>query len=195
MCSSCGDLPDVVVCDDTMLGFRKDLLPVILCKPDVKSLPTIHGSKHSDRVFLKSVQGRKLLLQYSGYNKDRRKPKILNPLTPTEFKMMIDIVNKDSLSLATIIASLSEITPYNSPALYAELFAELSYNSPVCGIFQHCNHKEVLEILKCIQNDQMDLLDSSNHHQLRILQQYVPILASFLSKCYTENNGHIPFLV
>ena len=75
-------------------------------------------------------------------------------------------MNKDSSSLASIIASLSEITPYNSPALYAELYAELSYNSPVCGTFQHCNRKEVLEILKCIQIDQIDLLDSSNHPSL-----------------------------
>ena len=48
-----------------MLGFRKDLLSVILCKSDVGSLPIVHGSKHSDRVFLKTAQGRKLLLQYS----------------------------------------------------------------------------------------------------------------------------------
>ena len=53
----------------------------------------------------------------------------------------------------------------------------------------------MFEILKCIQNDQLDLLDSSNYYQLNILQRYIPILSSFLSKCYKENHSHMPFLV
>ena len=93
-------LPDVVVCDGTSFGFRKDFLPAILCEPVIKSLPVIHGSMHNDRVFIRTVQGRRLLLQYSGYSKDQKKLTAPKPLTTSEFKSMVTIIQKDSSALA-----------------------------------------------------------------------------------------------
>ena len=194
-CAICKHLPDVVVCDGTSLGFRKDFLPTILCEPVIKSLPVIHGSMHNDRVFIRTVQGRRLLLQYSGYSKDRKKLTAPKPLTTNEFKSLVTIIQKDSSALAKIIISFSKSIPYTAPASYAELLSELARNSPVCGSFQYCNNKKLLEILKCVQRDQICLADSSNHFELGILQQYVPLLASFLSRCCRENENHIPSLV
>ncbi len=51
-CPVCGCSPEVIICDDTLVGFRKDLLPALLHEPDRETLPITHGSKHSDRVFL-----------------------------------------------------------------------------------------------------------------------------------------------
>ena len=43
--------------------------------------------------------------------------------------------------------------------------------------------------------DQICLIHSSSHYELSIVQKYVPLVASFLSKCYRENENHIPPLV
>lgn len=72
-CQICGSEPDIKICDGTLLGFRKDLLPALLQQSTMESLPITHGSKHRDRTFIRSVRGRELLLKYSGYTKDRRR--------------------------------------------------------------------------------------------------------------------------
>ena len=94
-----------------------------------------------------------------------------------------------------IINSFSTYIPQIAPVSFAELFCELAHNSPVCGSFQYLNNKKVLEILKSVQHDQICLIHSSSHYELSIVQQYVPLLASFLSKCYRENENHILPLV
>ena len=58
-----GPEPNTVVCDGTMLGYRKDLLAA--CSyPDpheaVKDKPLLKGSKHSDRVLMHSSKAREL---------------------------------------------------------------------------------------------------------------------------------------
>jgi len=194
-CAVCGSMPDVVICDGTSIGFRKDMLPTILCEPDVQCLPVIHGSKHNDRVFIKTVHGRRLLLQYSGFSKDQKKLIAPKPLSISEFKSLVTIIEKDSSALAKLINSFSTYIPHIASVSFAELFCELAHNSPVCGSFQYLNKKEILEILKHVQHDQICLIDSSCHYELSIVQQYVPLLASFLSKCYGENKNHIPPLV
>ena len=106
------------------------------------------------------------------------------------------IIQKDSSALTKIISSFSRSIPYTALASYAELLSELVCNSPICGsIFQYCNKKKLLEILKCVQHDKICLADSSSHFELGILQQYVLLLASFLSRCCRENENHIPSLV
>ena len=135
------------------------------------------------------------MLQYSGYSKDRKKLIAPKPLGTSEFKSLVTIVQKDSSALAKIINSFSTYIPHITPVSFAELFCELAHNSPVCGSFQYLNNKKVLEILKSVQHDQICLIHSSSHYELSIVQQYVPLLASFLSKCYGENESHIPPLV
>ena len=124
---------------------------------------------HNDRVFIRTVQGRRLLLQYSGYSKDRKKLTAPKLLTTSEFKSLVTIIQKDSSALAKIIISFSKSIPYTAPASYAELLSELARNSPVCGSFQYCNNKKLLEMLKCVQRDQICLADSSSHFELGIL--------------------------
>ena len=64
-CPVCGCSPETIICDGTLVGIRKDLLPALLQELDQESLPITHGSKQSDRVFLHSVKGRELLMKYS----------------------------------------------------------------------------------------------------------------------------------
>ena len=73
-CPICGTYPQLVICDGTLIGFRKDLLPPLLAeKPNMDTLVLTHGSKHNDHTFIRSPKGRELLLKYSGYTKDRKK--------------------------------------------------------------------------------------------------------------------------
>ena len=61
ICPLCGPQPDTIVCDGTMLGFRKDLLPRFTQPDPVGVLPTIEGSKHVDRVLILSAKARELV--------------------------------------------------------------------------------------------------------------------------------------
>ena len=72
-CPVCGPSPKTIVCDGTLLGFRKDLMDTFIGssqspQPD----QPIQGSSHSSRVMLKSRKSRELLLRYSGYSRDRK---------------------------------------------------------------------------------------------------------------------------
>ena len=49
ICPICGPLPSVVICDGTMLGFRKDLLEAFQEQPQPPTTPVVSGSCHVDR--------------------------------------------------------------------------------------------------------------------------------------------------
>ena len=75
-CPVCGCLPETIICDGTLVGF-----PALLQEPDRESLPITDESNHSDRVFLCSVKRCELLMNYSGYSKDRKRLPSPKPLT------------------------------------------------------------------------------------------------------------------
>ena len=88
-CPICGPSPTTVICDGTLMGFRKDLMETFEVKdPSVQTQQPIQGSCHSDHVMLKSCKSRELLLKYSGYSHDRKcikNPKILHNVNSNGF--------------------------------------------------------------------------------------------------------------
>ena len=82
----------MIVCDGTMVGMRKDLLPFAHENraQEALSLPVIKGSTHSDRVLIKSKKARDLLLKYSGY---RRTESLLPVLKCLQLKNLISLLN------------------------------------------------------------------------------------------------------
>lgn len=85
-CPICGIYPQLVVCDGTLIGFRKDLFPPLLAKkPNMDTLVQTYGSKHNDHTFIRSPKGRELLLKYSGYTKDRKKTATDKTISKTEW--------------------------------------------------------------------------------------------------------------
>ena len=74
ICPTCGPSPNVIVCDGTMVGMRKDLLPFKHKNQPQENpvFPVIKGSAHVDRVLIKSKRARDMLLKYSGYRRDRK---------------------------------------------------------------------------------------------------------------------------
>ncbi len=170
-CPVCGRSAATIICDGTLVGFRKNLPPALLQEPNRESVPITHGSKHNDRVFLRSVKGRELLMKYSGYSKDRKRLPAPKPLTTSELQSMLHFVEKDSKALPNLISSLQDgTTPNTAPHPYRKLFTELARNSPVCGTFQYLGNETVIDSLRRIANCQLNVFDSANHHTLDLLQ-------------------------
>ena len=62
----CGLTPQIIICDGTLIGFRKDLASTAFSETVLDEETIIKGSEHSDRVLLKSLRSRELRLKYSG---------------------------------------------------------------------------------------------------------------------------------
>ena len=86
LCPVCGAQPSTMICDGTMLGFRKDLISCVSSHshPQQSSSPPLAGSNHQDRVLLKSPRSRELLLKYAGITRDRKKVRNPKQLTQSE---------------------------------------------------------------------------------------------------------------
>ena len=195
-CPICGTFPHLVICDDTLVGFRKDLLPSLLTKPNTDTLVPIYGSKHSDYTFIHSPKGRELLLKYSGYTKDRKRIPDHKAISKTEWQNMCCLLEKDSKNLVNLIVDLQkdqDLLTAQSP--YSELFAELARNSPTCGIFQYCGNQKMLEVLTNITSGHLNIFDSANHTAFDLLQECVPILVEFLNACHRMFGYELPKLV
>ena len=73
LCPICGSTSNTVVCDGTMLGFRKDILTA--CSPHdlpeaISDKPLLKGSKHCDRVLIQKPKAQELLLKFPGISRD-----------------------------------------------------------------------------------------------------------------------------
>ena len=69
-----------------------------------------------------------------------------------------------------------------------KLLSELSRNSPVCGQLQVAGNEEVLTIMEAIASG-VDITQPPHREQLKLLQQKVlPVLSSFILKCYCGRN-------
>lgn len=80
-CPLCGPAPDTVVCDGTMLGFRKDLLTACSSPDlpeDIADKPLLRGSKHCDRVLIHTRKARELCWGSQEYLVIERSFRILN---------------------------------------------------------------------------------------------------------------------
>ena len=136
LCTICGYSPETIICDGTLLGFRKDFLPSLLSETEEESVPVTYGSKHNDRVFVHSTKGRELLLRYSGYSKDRKKLSTHSYISANDFKTLVTLLEKDSTALSKLVDQLYKDTGEPvAPFPYSKFFSELARNSPVCGIF------------------------------------------------------------
>ena len=74
-CPLCAQYPDTVICDSTMLGFRKDFLAVSYLDSQPEDTPVVCGTKHKDRVLINQPKTHHLLSKYSGITTDRKKIK------------------------------------------------------------------------------------------------------------------------
>ena len=196
LCPVCGSTPNTVVCDGTMLGFRKDLLTA--CSPldlpkAVSDKQLLKGSKHGDRVLIKKARVMELLLKFSGMSRDRKRLQNPKPLTERDFTCLQNDLVKDGLkSLVNMVSRLRSEAPNNlCPESYRAFLSELARNSPVCGLLQLGGNQDICELLHQLASTGLNIQDSTCHSQLHLLQAHTPVLAEFICKCLKED-GRLP---
>ena len=183
-CPICGPSPTTIVCDGTLLGFRKDLMDTLDNEtPTPQPDKPIHGSCHANRMMLKSRKSRELLLKYSGYSRDRKCMRNPKNLTPSEFKQLQSLLMKEGVSvLAQVISRLtSENQHRRAPQPYREFINELSLNTPVCGMLQVAGSREAIDVIKLISSG-VDIRRVQYKCELKLIQDTAPVLASFILK-------------
>ena len=117
VCQECGTNPDIIICDGTDVGMKKDLIPDISASEqnNINSYTKpIKGSKHSDRTYTKSAACRRLLLKLAGEKpgQRRKQTKALNtiPLSSTEMKTLKDLLRKEGkIHLIVLIDELATL--------------------------------------------------------------------------------------
>ena len=179
-CPLCSLELHTVICDGTMIGFRKDFLPQFK-QLTAQSQPIITGSKHSERILVSSAKARSLLLAYSGVTKDRKRSVNPKQLSATEFREFRRLTREDFPSLTAFLQSLQKETGSTiAPPQYHQFFSELARCSPACGIYQVREKQSVFDVLQRVLSGDEDIFDSTNHADLSTLQAHVPILVQFL---------------
>ena len=193
-CPLCGSEPSTVICDGTMLGFRKDLIPHLAEHPSQSTQPAINGSCHRDRVLLRTPRSRELLLKYSGVTRDRKKPKSPKQLTQAELKSLCGCLHKDGfIGLEAFITRLNEETGMRTcPEEFRDFLSELARNSPACGLMQLTNDGKAEEILERLIQNTLHLRDSTAHQELATLQAYAPLIADFVCSSSSACGGQLP---
>ncbi len=107
LCTICGPSLETVVCDGTMVGFRKDLLPALQTTVDEIPREHIRGSAHSERTLVRTKRAREFLLKYSGYSKDRKRLARPQSLTLKEFSQLCKGLRTDGfVALAQLLERL-----------------------------------------------------------------------------------------
>eukprot|EP00058_Branchiostoma_floridae_P024016 XP_002609506.1 hypothetical protein BRAFLDRAFT_95599 [Branchiostoma floridae] len=188
-CPVCGEEPTCVVCDGTCIGFRKDFLPP--ATEETKDTgPRVAGSRHADRVFVKTKQARDLLLRYSG-EKRGQKAGCKNGLSGGEFANLISLLdNEGHQELVEILQRLrSEGGGRIAPTSYRKLLSELAKNSPVCGIVQVGEDAEAIQLVGKLAKGAIGLVTSADS-AIR-LQKSAPVIFGSL-RDITKGGGEIP---
>ena len=112
--------------------------------------------------------------------KKKTKKKALNtiPLSSTEMKTLKDLLRKEEK--AHLILLIDELATLKSvPHHYRIMLAELGRNTPVCGMMQLGRDERCLQIITDISESGDNILDSINIDRMSIIQQQVPVIASF----------------
>ena len=187
VCKHCGSNPDVIICDGTDVGMRKDLIPDITsAQSNANSRgKVIKGSKHSDRTFIKSARCRQLVLKLAGEKQGQRRKQTraaLNhiPLNTGEINNLKSLLQKEGKNyLIDLIEEL--ITLQTVPRHYRLLLSELGRNTPVCGMIQLGGDDRCLKIITDIYETGDNILNSIDTEKMSVIQIQIPVLGEFLS--------------
>ena len=110
ICRQCGPNPQITVCDGTMVGFRKDFLPVLETESRTTNDFLIEGSHHMDRIYIQIPRLRKLLLFFCGVSEVKlgsQGEKLVSKklMSNAEYKELASLLRENS---HTALASLIE---------------------------------------------------------------------------------------
>ena len=141
-----------------------------------------------------TIQARNLLLEYSGFTKDRKLISRPKQLTLAEFNQLCRSLSEDGFhSLATLLRRLKQQTRKNlAPEEYRSFLAEVARSSLACGLIQIGTDNMAVAAIKKIAQGSFDLFSSEHHQELLAVQRSAPVLASFLAKCPKNNDHTLP---
>ena len=195
ICPTCGPSPNVIVCDGTMVGMRKDLLPFKHKNQPQEDpvFPVIKGSAHVDRVLIKSKRVRDMLLKYSGYRRDRKPIACPQMVTIKEFDQLVKLLRSDGFSsLAQLLDKLEKkYHERTAPKPYRKFFSEIARNTPACGMVQIAGCKQTCSTLHAITKKSIDIFSPKHHRLWKDLSEKAPVITSFLMLCRKDLDGEI----
>jgi len=162
ICPICGPSPETIVCDGTMIGIRKDLIPAMTAtnvNSNAQPLDSIKGSVHAERILVKTKKGRELLLKFSGYTKDRRCITQPQQLSTKEFHQLCQILCLDGFeALSQLIERIvKESGKLTASKPYRKFLAEIARNSPACGMIQIAGCRQACEILHLLSKGSVNI--------------------------------------
>ncbi|XP_078658194.1 uncharacterized protein LOC144903683 [Branchiostoma floridae x Branchiostoma belcheri] len=200
-CTLCGSQPDVIICDGTSLGFRKDLIKHDTQNTQQPTTSQVQGSDHKERVFIPASQSRVLLSQYAGVNpRQKKRGKAIRPnaLSAQQYHELVSSLSTfpHLSSLATLLQRLSCNGSHRiAPDPYKKFLSELAKNSPLCGMLQ-IDHSEAegstKAIVRSVVQNRFNLFDSANAAVFERLRGEAPILVDFLFGVYKAEGSRIP---
>ena len=192
ICRQCGPNPQITVCDGTMVGFRKDFLPVLETESRTTNDFLIEGSHHIDRIYIRIPRIRKLLLFFCGVSEVKlgnQGEKLVSKklMSNAEYKELASLLRENSYTaLASLIERLKReckgrriLAPEPYRSFFLEL--ELAKNTPSCGIVQISGDEELQNILLDVVKGDIDIRDSVESDHLSKMQMKAPILTRFIS--------------
>ena len=181
-CNICGPTPDVVICDATDVGMRKDFRPNLKVPADTSAnIPYIQGIRHKERTFIKTAKTRKIILKLSGESTQQTRRKLPTkplenlPLSSSEFHELIGLLkSEDQHSLVSIVEDVIEM---GRVLIHLRLlFAELGRNTPVYGMLQSGGNQAVIGVLSEIVRSGQNVTQSVHSEKMLILLQHVPVI-------------------
>ncbi|XP_066285252.1 uncharacterized protein [Branchiostoma lanceolatum] len=200
-CPVCEQHPDVIICDGTSLGFRKDLITYESSRETQQSSLEIKGSDHKERVFLPIPGSRVFLSQFAGVSQSQKKKgKARRPsaLSAQQYRELVSSLSDfpHLASLATLLKRLSRNGSHRiAPDPYKKFLGELAKNGPLCGMLQidHSPREgHTKEIVHRAVTNALAIFDSVNAAHLQKLRSDAPILADFLFEVYKAEGNRIP---
>ncbi|KAI8479721.1 hypothetical protein Bbelb_425240 [Branchiostoma belcheri] len=185
VCKSCGPEPKTIVCDGTAIGFRKDFLQYQSAPEateDQPKMPVVTGSKHCQRVFIRCIKSRALLLRYSG-NKRRGTGKGKLGISEEEMTDLQDKLNRtgrgDVTALLKRLIQEGHITC--APKEYSTFLSEIARSTSLCGMLQIAGDVYAIGIMQKVAEGVIDLTDSQFGSYRTYLKTKAPVLTDFLS--------------
>lgn len=179
-CPQCGDAPQIVVCDGTQLGCRKDLLQNLQIEQSPEGQTEITGSKHKDRVYIVNASTRKLLAQFATDGADA--------LSNEDFDDLLQRLQSEGKPAALVNILRESRTAGISPA-FKVLLKDLSRNGPASSLLQGTSVEDI-GLLADILEQNLPLFRSEHFTLLRSVQHKFPVLYKFMAE--THCDGFVP---
>ena len=167
-CNICKEDPEVIICDGTSVGVRKDMLSSVKrAKPETTP---INGSKHNDRTFISNAALRNKLKAFVQGISQRNFDNLLKSLKKEQFTAIAGFIEEHCISVGR--SRNVKLDPK-----FSKLFSQLLINGPVCGVMQISEDESLAQdVLSEIVKSKLDIRLAQNAKKAQIIQSQVPLL-------------------